>query len=428
MQIGRHIIAEIAPLLMMWVSFSSLDAGDWPQWLGPDRTGVSDETVAPWTGELKPDWKQPVGNGYAVPVVSDGILFAHAAVAEADDKEEVVAFDALTGDIKWRKSYPRASYRSQLGSGPRATPSVVEKKLYAIGITGELSCFDVTNGNQLWQVNPYKELEAPAPAFGVCASPVVVEGKVILPVGGTGSGAVAYDIHSGKLAWKTLDEPAGSASPVVVRTTGEHPQTQVVVQTTLKLAALNPQDGSLQWQHPLVFEPSGVSPTPLVMGDKLICSTQDTGTLTLTIPPAKTAAAAQAWWKQDLTSYFSTGTIDAAGRVYLVSNAMQPIPRADLLCVDGQNGNVLWTQKALGYFHLGLIRLADGKLLLLDDAGQLTLAEVNATGFKELCKAKVCGGTFSNPVLAHGRVYVRDAAGVACYDLRNATAPAVPRE
>ncbi|MBL8849846.1 MAG: PQQ-binding-like beta-propeller repeat protein [Planctomycetaceae bacterium] len=399
-------------------------AGDWPQWLGPTRNGVSTETVAPWNKLGDPAWKRETASGFSVPVVAEGLLFVHATVP-GQDEEEVIAVDALTGQDVWRDTYAREPYKSDLGVGPRATPSVINGRLYTTGITGVISCYEAKSGHRLWQINPWSDLGVDRPNFGVCASPVIVDGKVVVAVGGEGASIVAYNAETGEEAWKTLDEPAGSASPIVVqRGEGADQVNEVVVQTTLRLVGLDPADGATRWEHPLVFEPSGVSPTSLVINDWLICTTQDTGTLALRLPPAAgTTPPSLAWWNQDLSSYFSTGTVDPSGLVYLVTNQVMPLPRADIRCLDVQSGEEKWLGEGLGYFHIGLILLSDGKLLTLDDGGFLVLAEGGAEGYKELARAKVCSGTFCNPVLADGRLYVRDSKEVICYDLRDAAGP-----
>jgi outer membrane protein assembly factor BamB len=102
-----------------------VEPADWPQWLGPTRDGVSSEAVAPWRGRPKVVWRRKVSKAFSS-IVSDGIVFVHAS---DDDKniEDVIALDAQTGKTRWRDSYPRAKYRSQLGAGPRATPSVTAR-------------------------------------------------------------------------------------------------------------------------------------------------------------------------------------------------------------------------------------------------------------------------------------------------------------
>ncbi len=383
-------------------------AGDWPQWLGPERNGRTSEVVSAWTGDPQVAWRQKVGHAQSSPVVADGRVFVHSVVAD-QQQEEVIAFDAVTGKEHWRDAYKRGDYRSQQGPGPRATPSVIDGRLYTAGITGILSCYDCDSGKRLWQANPYEELGASLPGFGVCSSPAVTATRVILPVGGKGSAVVAYDSETGKIAWKKFDEPAAAASPVVVtRGEGDGRRTEVIVQTTLRVMSLNPDDGAVYWEHPLVFQPSGVSPTPLASSTLLVCSTQDNGTITLSTPSAD-GVPRQAWWKHDLSSYFSTGTLDLSGkRVFLLTNQLQPLPRADLVCVDLETGDEKWTKGGLGYFHAGIIMTGDGKLLILDDAGNLVLADPTAEKLVEMAKSKVCRGTFVNPALSNGIVYVRD--------------------
>lgn len=393
------------------------DAADWPQWLGPSRNGTTNQTVAAWSEPPRVVWRHAVSMGFSSPVVADGKVFVHTTIAEANE-EEVLAIDARTGDVVWRDRYPRARYGDALGAGPRATPTVAEQRLYTYGITGVLSCYDVLSGERLWQVKPYEDFNAPLPNFGVCSSPVVAAGNVIVLVGGPGSAAVAYDAESGGLVWQALDEPVGSASPIVItRGKGNDKRTELVVQTTLRMVGLNPDNGSVNWEHPIVFQPSGVSPTPLAVGETLVCTTQDTGTMALTLPTDVDAAAEVKWWKQDLASYFSSGTLGPDNLVYIVTNLVMPLPRADIRCLDLATGQQLWHEPGLGYFHVGVIRTGDSKLFLLDDAGNLILAEAGRDGYRELARSQVCRGTFANPAFADGRVYVRDDRKLICVEL-----------
>jgi outer membrane protein assembly factor BamB len=393
-----------------------VEPADWPQWLGPTRDGVSSEAVAPWRGRPKVVWRRKVSKAFSSPIVSDGIVFVHAS---DDDKniEDVIALDAQTGKTRWRDSYPRAKYRSQLGAGPRATPSVTDGKLVTYGITGVLTCYEARSGKRLWQVNPYESHKLTLPRFGVCSSPILSRGRAIVLVGGAGFAVAAYDVADGKLAWKALDEPAGSATPTLLQSATPGADEQIVAQTTLRLAGLNPKDGSIRWEQPLVFEPSGVSPTPFVVGDLLLCTTQDSGTLAVALPGKGHAEPAVKWRKTDLSGYFSTGTVGPEGTVLIVTNALAPLPRADLRCLDPADGKELWKKENLGYFHFAVMALAEGKVLILDDGGNLALAELTRKGYRELAKAKVCLGTFNSPALAGGRLFVRDNAEVICLDL-----------
>ena len=411
------LTSKFAAALLVLLAADRVRADDWPQWLGPHRNGVSNESVEPWSQPPSVIWQKEIPGGFSVPVVADGKLFVHTD-DPGKDGEQVFAYNAVTGELIWQDRYDRAAYQSALGSGPRATPSVVDGKLYTMGITGVLTCYDSKSGQRLWQKNPFDELQASRPGFGVCSSPLVVDGKIIFSVGGEGSGVVAYDASSGELAWKMLDEPAAAASPILVsHARGEEKRSEVVVQTTLRLLGVDIKDGTILWEHPLVFQPSGVSPTPLMQDDILVCSTQDNGTLALALPKSDDDSPSVAWWNQNVSSYFSTGSVGADGRVFTVTNVFDTFPRADLRCIDARSGKEYWVKKGLGYFHVGLIRLADDRLLILDDAGHLILADVSGDGYRELCRAKACDGTFANPVLARGRVYVRDAKKIVCLSL-----------
>jgi outer membrane protein assembly factor BamB len=392
-------------------------ADDWPQWLGPRRDSGTREKVAPWK-EAKIVWKLTVDKGYACPVVAQGRVFVHAPVA-GKEAEEVIALDARTGKILWRESYPRTPYASVLGRGPRATPVVAGNRLYTFGITGVLSCFEADTGKRLWQVDANKEFGQQLPAFGVCCSPLVVGNVVLVSVGGKGCCLAAFDADKGTLLWKGFDEPASTSSPVLfagAAQPGKLPD--VVFMTSLRLLAVNPLDGSLNWEFPLVFQSAGASTTPLVIGDRLVTSTMTNGTtaLQVTVKDGKRAAN-QLWQEKDLKGYFSTGAVVEKEYLYLVTNVLQPKPACTLRCVELKSGKELWSKDGMGYYHAGLIRTGDNRLLLLDDAGVLRLIDANPKEYRELAQSKVCGGTFAVPALADGRLYVRDDAEVRCIEL-----------
>jgi len=418
---------SVHPLALLGILLTTapLRAADWPQWLGPSRNGATPEIVRPWEAPPEAVWRHPVGNGYSSPIVANGLVIVHAAV-EGKDAEVVTAIDARTGKPQWTDSYDRAPYRSQLGVGPRTTPSVSGDRLYTFGITGVLSCYELSSGKRLWQTNPYDTFKVTLPRFGVCSSPLVAEGRVVVMVGGTGSAVVAYDSETGDLAWKGLDEPASSASPIAVTLKfDDKPRLDVVVQTTLRTLGLSTADGSIRWEHPLVFQPAGVSPTPLLIGRTLVCSTQDTGTLAIEFPKDGAAKPGSPWWKEDLTSYFSTGSVGPDGSVLIITNQLVPLPRTDLRCLDMANGEELWKKQGLGHFHIGAITTGDGKLLFLDDSGTLTLAEINRKEFKQLAKSPICRGTLSNPALSDGHIFVRDDKEITCLRLAPAGENAV---
>src|SRR5947208_3583577 len=211
------------PVLFLLLSCSFATAQDWPQWLGPNRDGVSSERVLPWKRPPQVIWRQPVGEGNSSPVVSNGRVFLHAKVRDRDE-EEVLALDADSGKELWRTSYPRAAFKSLYGNGPRATPAVAGGRVYTFGITGLLTSFDAAQGKKIWQVDTLQEFSGKNLFFGMSCSPLVHAGQVLVNVGGKGASIVAFDADSGKVAWKSLDDRASYSSPILV---GQGPEQQV---------------------------------------------------------------------------------------------------------------------------------------------------------------------------------------------------------
>jgi outer membrane protein assembly factor BamB len=405
-------------ILVLLLGAAVAGAADWPGWLGPKRDGSTTEKVGPWKDKETPKvlWRAAVGNGYSAPVVSGGRVFVHARGRDKEkEEEEVVAFDASSGKELWKDRYPRPEYKSLLGTGPRATPVVAGKRLFTLGINGLLSCYEVEKGKRLWQVDLYKEFKADLPRFAVCCSPLVIGNRVIVSVGGKGHCVVALHVETGKVEWQALDD-AASTSSAVLFAGGQRPRggaSDVVFMTPLRLVGLDPLDGTLRWEHPMVFQPAGTSPTPIAVGDKIVASTQAHGAIAVRVGKKDDKPAAEsAWQNKELKSYFSSG-VAAKDLLVLVTNEVGALPSASLSGVEAKTGKELW-KKSVGYFHAGVIRTGDGKLLVLNDSGILTLWEFDVKGLKQLAHAKVCGGTLVTPVLAGGRLYVRDRKEVVC--------------
>ena len=411
----RPLTALAAALL--WAAIAP--AADWPQWLGPKRDGGTVEAVEPWKDAPQELWSAKVGPGFSAPVVAAGRVYVHARVP-GKDREEMIALDAKSGKELWRTGYDRGPYSSVLNTGPQATPAVAGGRVFGFGITGVLTCFEAATGESVWKVDAFKELKASLPRYGVCCSPAVVGDRVVVAVGGKGSAVAAFDAKTGEVAWQALDEAANTSSPVVYAAKGKAVP-DVVFMTALRVVGLSPLDGSVGWEFPLPFHPSGTAPTPVLAGDLAVTSTMDNGTTAVRLTAGEPATAGKAWQAKSLAGYFSSG-VAAKDRLFLVTNTLKPLPRADLACVDLATGKELWKKSGVGYFHFGMIRTANGKLLVLDDAGELKLLDATAGEYRELCSAKVCGGTLVVPALADGRVYARDGEKVVCVGL----APAAP--
>jgi outer membrane protein assembly factor BamB len=393
-------------------------AEDWPQWLGPRRDNSSTEKVAPWKGELKVLWRKTVGEGHSSPVVAEGRVFIHAKVANKIE-EEIVAFDAKSGDELWRTRYERAAFTSLFGNGPRATPAVVNDRLYAFGITGVLTCLATTKGDKLWQVDTLRKFGAKNLFFGMACSPLVVGEHVLVNVGGKGSSIVAFNRSNGEVAWKSMDDPASYSSPIAFDAEG---QRQVIFLTGANVASLNPADGSVSWRFPLVDRLMESSTTPIRAADLLLASSITYGSIGLKLQAKEgKPAALEVWKNKELTSYFSTPVAVDSEHIFMVTGTTPgPFarPSADLHCIEAKTGKELWKKAKIGTYHASLMRTGDSKLLMLTDSGELALLEPSAKEYQELARAKASGPeTWAHPVLANGRLYVRDKRELICYQI-----------
>jgi outer membrane protein assembly factor BamB len=392
-------------------------AGDWPQWLGPTRDGVSPEKVAAWKDAPPVLWRQPVGEGHSSPVVAAGRVYLHTRVQDKNE-EELTAFDAATGKRLWRMPYARAAFLNPFGNGPRATPAVADGRVYTYGITGILTCFDATTGKQVWQVDALKEFKAKHLLFGASCSPLIEGGRVLVNVGGPGAAVVAFDKDTGKVAWKSGDDGASYSSPIAL---GQGATRQVVFLTREDLVGLNPADGAAWWNYPFRDKLFESSTTPVRVGDLLLASSITLGSVGLRLETKDgKPMATQAWKNADLTCYFSTPVAVGTEHVYLVTGtnpAGKKPPEASLQCIEARTGKVLWTRPKVGRYHAALLRTGDDKLLLVDDTSNLILLDPDPKEYRELARAKVCGETWAHPALANGRLYLRDGKELLCLRL-----------
>ncbi|MBN9120989.1 MAG: PQQ-like beta-propeller repeat protein [Planctomycetes bacterium] len=396
----------------------TLRAADWPQFLGPNRDNTSPAVVEPWKEDLKPLWKQPVGDAHSSPVVADGIVYAFYQ-PKGKNADALAAFDAKTGTLKWEKSYDRPEYKPPFGNGPRSTPAVSGGKVFTYSGPGILACWDTKTGAIDWKVEPLKEFKTGNPFFGTSTSPIVIGDKVIVMVGGKGSGVVAFDTKTGKPVWQALDDPASYSSPV-------WSHDQLVFLTGANLVGLSDK-GEKLWSVPFegrvgkgAFSIIESSATPILAGDVVIGSTVTSGSIGLKLAEKDGKFTAKEEWRNKaLTCYFSTPVV-VGDRVYMVKGSTTK-GQTVLTCIDPKTGKVAWDKPTQGEFHTALLRCGPAgkeRLLMLDDAGELTLFEPDAKEFKPLAKSKVCGKTWAHPALADGRLYLRDEKELICVELK----------
>jgi outer membrane protein assembly factor BamB len=262
--------------IVLLIGASCVWAQDWPQWRGPNRNNKVTGFTAPqtWPKTLTQKWKIKVGGGDASPVLVGDKVYVFAR----EGNEEVIScHDAGTGKEVWKDRYASPAFKGPdagIHAGPRSTPAVAEGKICTLGILGVLSCLDAGTGKVVWR----KDSKA-FPKFHTASSPLIIEGKCIAYLGGSGKGeVVAYDLNSGEEKWKWAGEGPAYGSPVLMTVDGTK---QLVTLTEQSIVGINAADGKLLWQVPFASQYN--SGTPVVEGQTVICSGPRAGTLALRI-------------------------------------------------------------------------------------------------------------------------------------------------
>lgn len=387
--------------------FSSAYA-DWPQWLGPDRTGISTETgfLKTWPkGGPAVVWKKNLGEGFSGISVANGRVFT--MFAEGDD-EFVICLKEESGDEIWRFRTGAKFEEWQGGNGPRSQPTVDGDRVYVLGAEGWLYALDVVNGKMIWSVDLVDGLGGRFPRFGFSNS-ALVEGDLLFLEAATRKGTfLALRRTDGEVAWASQNDVASYSSPIAVDLAGAR---QVVYFSGDAAVGLSPVDGSLYWRYPWKTSYDLNIATPIfVPPDQIfISSGYDHGAALLRIEAgAGGMAATRVWENRRMKNHFGTSV--------LVGDYIYGFDNAILKCIEARTGKEQWKHRGYGK---GALVYADGHLILLSDNGRLALARATPEGFKERAGAQVLSGrSWTAPTLANGRVFVRDMRKIVCLDLR----------
>lgn len=395
----------LAPLLT--------NATDWPGWLGPNRDGTTPDKISPWKAPLKASWRVKVGEAHGSPIVVGDRVFVHTKVANKFE-EQVTAYNLADGKEVWSKTYDRGDFKADFGNGPRATPLYDDGRLYTHGITGILTCWKAADGEKLWQVDTLKTFQAKNLYFGVSGSPLLVDDKILLNVGGKGASLVAFDKKTGTVVWKEGDDAASYASSIAYKVGTEK---EALFFTQQGLQAVDPATGKTRWKYGLVDTLNESSATPVKAGDLILASSITAGMVALRRAEQQGKIEAKVAWKNpNLSCYFST-PVPVGEHVYAVTGSLFALGTSNLHCFEAKTGKVLWTQKKVGKYHAALVRTGNDKLLMLDDFGNVSLLEPNPEGYKELAKTKVCGATWVTPAVSGRKIVLRDERELICIEV-----------
>lgn len=386
-------------------------AFDWPQWQGPERTGLSKETglLPQWPASGPPLlWSvSGLGAGYGSIAIKGDRLFVQALNASGS---AVSSLNRADGTVLWTTSLGRGGGNDR-GPGPRGTPTLDGDRLYVLTENGDLACLHSSNGDAVWQRNILADFKGRQIPWLISESPLVDGDRLYVTPGGPGAGIVALDKMTGKTVWTSqqLSDEAGYASPIAADVQG------VRVIMTLNSRAgvgVRASDGKLMWRHTPVANGTANIATP-VFHDNKVFYTSGYGT-----GGALLGLTAQAGEVKAQPIYFTREMQNHHGGVLLVNGYLYGFNNSILTCLEFATGKLQWRDRSVGK---GTLVYADGNLYIQSEDNVVGLAEASPAGYKEKGRFRTKDQGFpswAHPVVSGGRLYIRDQGTLSAYNIK----------
>jgi outer membrane protein assembly factor BamB len=398
-----------------------LSGGNWPQWRGPDRTNVSTETglLKEWPEGGPPlAWKASgLGEGVPSVAIAGGKIFV---LGYREGKEFLTALAENDGSSLWSteigeavKEMPRMRWLLQ------RTPTVDGERVYAFRANGELVCLG-SDGKVRWRKDYVKEFEARRPVFGYADYPLVDGDKLICTPGGEKATVVALNKSTGEIIWTCLvprGDSAAYAAAVVAEVGGVRQYVNFLSKGVVAVSA----EGKFLWRYDGITNRTVNVYTPIVRGDRVFCASgYDTAfSLIQLVPEGDSIKAREMYTVRKLLQPWLSSAILVDDRVYLCCRGgIGPI------AVDFKTGKILWEAGAsIRLEEQASLVYADGHLYFRTASGKVVLARITTDGLVKKSefvppRSPSDEPTWTFPVIAGGRLYLRDQDMLLCYDLR----------
>ncbi len=382
---------------------------EWPQWLGPNRDGISTATglLKSWP-ESGPKilWRIPLGEGYGGIAVAQGR--ALAMFSQGPD-EFLICLEAATGKEAWRVRMD-STYKDTNGNGPRSTPTIENGVVYALGGRGQFMAVQLKDGKKIWGHDVRREFNSFGPSDGGFATSPLIEGeKLLLEAGGAGHAFMAFDKKTGKVLWHVESDSSAFSSPVAINFNGTR---QIIFFSALGGVALAPENGKVYWRMPWITSYNVNAATPLfIPPDRVFLSSgYDVGAVMLRLRPQGDASTAEELWRsKSFQNIWATSIVRG--------EFMYGFDKGTLKCINLNTAEEKWAQRGFG---TGALLFADGHLIVLGDKGKLALVEATPAAFVEKASAQIMEGRcLTVPALARGKLFVRNAKEMVCVNLMN---------
>jgi outer membrane protein assembly factor BamB len=409
-------------------------AADWPQFRGPRRDGSwseanSFETFPP--EGLKIQWRQPVGGGFASPVVADGRVFVFdVELVKPIARERLHCFEEDTGKVLWVYSYEENygdwAYVPERGAGPTATPIVDGDRIYMVGASGHMHCLNAKSGEVIWDKAIGREYQI---AEMSCRPSPLVDGSLLIVFTGAKPNAsvLALEKETGNSVWKALNDPVSNSSPIIIQAAGKR---QLIVWSNSALTSLNPATGEVYWRELMNTSGNDSAATPVFKESQLLVSG-----LMLDL---KANAPRFLWPPNRVPSrrvLSNTSTPVWLGNFIYAAKGF-----GDLVCLEAATGRQVWSTNGLtspkNGASLNITPLisndkigkdaVDGNCFIFTDEGNLIRAGLSPAGYREISRSHLIDPTwpfgqtkfvYAPPAFANRRVFARSEGEVVCASL-----------
>lgn len=399
-----------------WLVPGWLTAADWPQYRGARHDGISHEQKALGDWSKTPPrrlWKVVVGTGFSSVAVAQGRVFTVGNNGvKKGGHDTVYCLDEITGKEVWTFRYPQDLDPKYYEGGPGATPTVSGGTVYTVGRHGLVHALDAATGSVAWTRDLSKDPGLPIPDWGFNSS-VLVDGSTLFI--NAGSAGVALDKATGSPVWTTGKEECGYGTPVPFVQDGRQ---QLAMFAAKHVVAVDPGSGKETWRVPWKTDWNVNATDPVFDGARMFLSSgYGTGCAAYDLsanPPRRI------WSNKEIRSQMAS-VIAFGGHVYGV-DGQGGDKDSRLKCLDLASGAVKWASPKA---ETGNLAAVDGTLLWLTGGGELVLVEANPDSYRELARAQVgVGKHWTAPVIANGRIYVRNAKGdLVCIEAKPANTP-----
>jgi outer membrane protein assembly factor BamB len=389
--------------------------GDWPGWRGADRTGVSTETglLKEWPKEGPPlVWKvKGLGEGYSTPSIARGRIYVMGSQGTTD--EFVQARNASDGGLVWQTTVGKVGNLNQNPDwhGSRSTPTVDGDRVYALGSDGDLACLDAANGKEQWKKNLRSDFNGKAGTWAFAESVLIDGNTLVCTPGGPSAAIVALNKKTGDVLWQSAVDNAGEAayaSAIVADAAGGKQYIQFLRKGVIAVAA---KDGKFLWRFDKDATPTNA--TTAIFHDGFLFHTAagpgGGGTAVLQLTPD---GAKEVFVGKTLMNHH--------GGVVRVGDFVYGTTQTVLACVDFKTGALKWQDRSVGK---GAVTAADGHVYLRgEQSGAVALVEATPDAYKEKGRFtppdRSDKPAWPHPVVAGGRLYLRDKDALLCYDIK----------